>query len=77
VADFFTIYITIRIYLLANFICGWFFHYLYYCNLKRRMKNHHFYFIALLIQISAVGLILRETPTTSCYLAKIVKISEW
>jgi len=27
------------------------------------MKNRQFYFMILLIQISAVGLILRETPT--------------
>jgi len=30
-------------------------------NLTRRMKNRHFYIQILLIQISAVGLILRET----------------
>jgi len=34
-----------------------------YCNLMRRMKNRHFYLMILLIQISAVGLILQETPT--------------
>jgi len=28
----------------------------------RQMKNRHFYFLILLIQISAVGLILRKTP---------------
>jgi len=27
------------------------------------MKNQHFYILILHIQISAVGLILRETPT--------------
>jgi len=30
------------------------------------MKNRHFYFMILLNQISAVGLILRETPTKYC-----------
>jgi len=35
---------------------------LIYCynNLMRRMKNRHFYFLILVIQIIAVGLILLE-----------------
>jgi len=41
-----------------------FFHHLCYSNLTRRMKNRHLYFLILLIQISAVELILQEeTPT--------------
>jgi len=43
------------------------------------MKNRHFYILILLIQISAVGLILRETPTKSrkwVILKKKVKIAD-